>query len=88
MGQDLIAALEQELAGYIRRGLADRAEQVRTELRRLGGLVDATTAAGTVPAESAETTPKKPATRARKPVEPSDEPEAPKTAKTARRPKK
>ena len=85
MASDLIAALEQELAGYLRRGLADRAAQVREELRRLGGLVDATIAAGTVPAEPAETNPKKAATRARKPVEPSEEPEAPKTTKTARK---
>lgn len=88
MAPDLIAALERELAGYLRRGLDDRAEQVREELRRLGGLVDATTAAGTVPVGSAEPSSNKPATRVRKPVEPSNEPEAPKTAKPARKGRK
>ena len=62
----IIAALEQELAGYVRRGLADRADQVRQELRRLGSSVP--TIAETVPPEPAST-PQKPTTSVRKPVE-------------------
>jgi hypothetical protein len=81
----IIAALEAELAGYIRRGLTDRADQVRHALRRLGG--STSTSAETVPTEPAST-PTKPARASRKPVEASEEAEAPKTAKTARRPKK
>ena len=57
----IIAALEQELAAYLRRGLADRADQVREELRRLGGSVP--TIAETVPTESAST-PEEPVRRA------------------------
>lgn len=85
MDQAQIAALEQELAGYIRRGLHDRAEQVRQEVRRLGGSV--TTSAETVPTESVGTT-RKPSKASESPVEATKEAEAPKTAKPARRPKK
>lgn len=60
----LIEALERELAGYIRRGLDQRAESVRAELRRLGRSPGATPRED-VPVEPAET----PATRVRKPVE-------------------
>lgn len=44
----LIAALEQELARYLRRGLTDRAEQVQQEIVRHGGPPGATPR-GTVP---------------------------------------
>lgn len=80
-----IAALERELAGYVLRGLTDRAEQVRQALRRLGG--STSTSAETVPAEAAST-PTKPSKAARKPSKASKEAEAPNTAQTARRPKK
>lgn len=63
----IIAALEAELAGYVRRGLSDRAELVRQELRRLGSPADATIADGTVPVEPAST-PKKATTATRKPA--------------------
>lgn len=39
----LITALEAELAAYLRRGMTDRAEQVRHELRRIVGSVATTT---------------------------------------------
>lgn len=81
----ITAALEAELAGYIRRGLHDRADQVRQVLRRLGGSVS--TSAETVPAEPVGTT-RKPAKPSGSPVEATKEAEAPKTAKPARRPKK
>lgn len=63
----IIAALEHELAGYIRRGLKDRAALVEQELARLGRSPGATPSE-VVPAEPGST-PTKPATRARKPVE-------------------
>jgi hypothetical protein len=78
----LIAALEQELAGYLRRGLPDRADQVREELRRLGGSVP--TIAETVPTEPAST-PQKPTTSVRKPVERVKDAEGIKTPKKPKR---
>lgn len=63
----IIAALEKELAGYIRRGLKDRATLVEQELARLGRSPGATPSE-VVPAEPGGT-PIKPATRARKTVE-------------------
>lgn len=72
----LIDALERELAGYIRRGLTDRADQVRAELRRLGSSERDTTEV--VPPESANP-PQKPATRVTKAPDASKEAEAPKT---------
>lgn len=85
----LIAALEHELADYLRRGKADRAAQVRQELARLGSS-DATHSE-TVPPETGGT-PEKAPTRARKAQERVRDAEPAKTAKTtptpARRPKK
>lgn len=78
----LIAALEQELAGYLRRSLPDRADQVREELRRLGGSVP--TIAETVPTEPAST-PQKPTTSVRKPVERVKDAEGIKTPKKPKR---
>ena len=78
----IIAALEQELAGYLRRGLPDRAEQVRQELRRLGSS-DATIAE-TVPTGPAGT-PQKPTTSVRKPVERVKDAEGIKTPKKPKR---
>lgn len=78
----LIAALEQELAGYLRRGLPDRADQVREELRRLGGSVP--TIAETVPTEPAST-PQKLTTSVRKPVERVKDAEGIKTPKKPKR---
>ncbi len=78
----LIAALEQELAGYLRPGLPDRADQVREELRRLGGSVP--TIDETVPTEAAST-PEEPATRARKPQERVRDAEGIKTPKKPKR---
>ena len=49
----IIAALEKELAGYERRGLKDRANQVRQELTRLGHSM--TTIVETVQAETVDT---------------------------------
>jgi cell division septum initiation protein DivIVA len=49
----IIAALEKELAGYERRGLKDRANQVRQELTRLGRSM--TTIVETVQAETVDT---------------------------------
>lgn len=63
----IIAALEHELAGYIRRGLKERAKLVEQELARLGRSTGATPRE-IVPAEP-DGTPTTPATRARKPVE-------------------
>jgi cell division septum initiation protein DivIVA len=51
--QIIIAALEKELAGYERRGLKDRANQVRQELTRLGHSM--TTIVETVQAETVNT---------------------------------
>lgn len=79
----IIAALEQELAAYLRRGLADRAGQVREELRRLGGSVP--TIAETVPTESAST-PEEPARRARKPQERVRDAEGINTPQPAKKP--
>ena len=78
----IIAALEQELAGYLRRGLPDRAEQVRQELRRLGSS-DATIAE-TVPTGRAGT-PQTPTTSVRKPVERVIDAEGIKTPKKPRK---
>jgi hypothetical protein len=64
----LIAAYEHELAGYRRRGLADRAKLVEEELRRLGRPPGATPR-GDVPAEPAST--------------PTPEPDAPGEPETA-----
>ena len=49
----IIAALEKELAGYERRGLKDRANQVRQELTRLGHSMN--TIVETVQAETVDT---------------------------------
>jgi len=49
----IIAALEKELEGYERRGLKDRANQVRQELTRLGHSM--TTIVETVQAETVNT---------------------------------
>jgi len=49
----IIVALEKELAGYERRGLKDRANQVRQELTRLGHSM--TTIVETVQAETVDT---------------------------------
>jgi len=49
----IIAALEKELAGYERRGLKDRANQVRQELTRLGHSM--TTIVETVQTETVDT---------------------------------
>jgi hypothetical protein len=61
----LIQALELELAGYIRRGLTDRARQVQQELLRLGRST-VSLPAENVPSKS-ESTPTPPATSAQKP---------------------
>ena len=85
----IIAALEQELAGYLRRGLPDRAEQVRQELRRLGSSV--ATIAETVPPEPASTTPEptRAPRRARERVRDAEGIKTPEPAKKpARRPQK
>lgn len=82
----IIKALEQELAGYLRRGLSDRADQVRQELALLGGS-DATIAE-TVPVEEGGTTPEKPVRRARKPVEAPKASEATAPAKPPRKARK
>ena len=56
----LIEALRRELGGYIRRGLTDRAAQVRQELTRLG-CSDGVTPREVVPSEADEpTTPTRP----------------------------
>ena len=74
--ETLIEALEKELAGYVRRGLAQRAKDVETELRRLGWSPNAT-AGDVVPSESAST-PQKPSKAPRKPAEKPKASEAPK----------
>ena len=76
----LIAALEAELAGYLRRGLGSRADAVRAELVRLGRSNGATPAE-VVPSEPDGTPPPKPATRTRKPAEATKKAAAPKTPK-------
>jgi hypothetical protein len=76
----LIRALETELAGYIRRGLNDRANLVRKELIRLGRPTDIPPAVD-VPFES-DSTPTIPATRARK------APQPPKVEPVAKMPEK
>lgn len=79
MDNALIAALEKELAGYIRRGLGARADAVRNELARLGRS-DGDTPAEVVPSEAGGT---QTATRdAKKPIR------APKTADGAKPPKR
>jgi hypothetical protein len=60
-----LQALETELAGYIRRGLTDRARQVQQELLRLGRPT-VTLPAVDVPSESGST-PTTPATSVQKP---------------------
>lgn len=82
----LIHALEQELAGYVRRGLAERAKAVEAELIRLGfSLV--VTPSEVVQAEP-DSTPQKPATRSRKAVETPKPSAAPKTPLVKKKPKK
>jgi hypothetical protein len=79
----IIEALEKELAGYARRGLAARAKQVETELRRLGWS-PGVTPSDDVPTESASTPHEKPAKPARKlakAVEPEPAPKAPRRKK-------
>lgn len=82
----LIAALRAELAGYLRRGLAERAKAVEAELARLGF------SAGATPPEVVQSesgsTPTIPAKRTRKPVEPPKPAEEPKTAPARKKPKK
>lgn len=82
----LIAALRAELAGYLRRGLPERAKAVEQELARLG-LGSSVTADPVVQVEPGGT-PQKAATRARKPVEPSKKAPAPKTPDAKKKPKK
>lgn len=82
----LIAALETELAGYIRRGLSQRADLVRHELSRLGSSAGATPPE-VVPAEPAGT-PEEPATRVRKPVERVSDAKGTKTPAKAQKGKK
>ena len=79
----LIQALELELAGYIRRGLTDRARQVQQELLRLGRPT-VTFAAQDVPFKS-ESTPTTPATSVQKP--PSASKTKPETKTPSRRKK-
>lgn len=79
----LVNALRQELAGYVRRGLPDRAKGVEEELRRLGCLTEATSPVEIVPSEPASTPPK-PSTRVRKPAEAPKAPQAPKSTKRAK----
>jgi hypothetical protein len=82
----LIAALRAELAGYIRRGLAERAKAVEAELARLGF------SAGATPSEVVQpesgSTPTTPAKRTRKPVELPKPAEALKTPLARKKPKK
>lgn len=84
--QTLIAALEQELAGYVRRGLSDRADQVRQELLRLGSSV--ATIAETVPAEPEGIPSPEAATDAERPAAKRKPAPAPKTPEKSRRPRK
>ena len=79
----LIAALERELDGYIRRGLTARADAVRTELARLGCSPGATPRE-VVPSEPGSTPPQKATRRAQKPAPASNKPSAPKTPKRTR----
>lgn len=79
----LIAALEKELAGYIRRGLADRAALVRKELDRLGCPTESPSIE-VVPVEPVGTS-QKPARRATKPAEASKKAAQPKTARTPKK---
>ena len=76
--EPIIEALEVELAGYVRRGLAARAKQVETELRRLGWSPGATPR-DVVPSESVSTPEETPAKPSRKPSKPTKADEAPKT---------
>ncbi|CAB5218954.1 hypothetical protein UFOVP227_14 [uncultured Caudovirales phage] len=76
--ESIIEALEKELAGYARRGLAARAKQVETELRRLGWSPGATPS-DVVPSESASTPHETPAKASRKASKPVKDDEAPKT---------
>jgi hypothetical protein len=79
----LIQALELELAGYIRRGLTDRARQVQQELLRLGRPT-VSLPAEDVPFKS-ESTPTPPATSVQKP--PSASQTKPETKTPSRRKK-
>ena len=79
----LIQALEEELTGYIRRGLTDRARQVQQELLRLGRPT-VTFPAEVVPSKSESTT-TPPATSVHKP--PSASKTKPETKTPSRRKK-
>lgn len=81
----LIEALRRELDGYVRRGMATRADAVRQELIRLGCL-PGDTPSEVVPSES-ESTPQKATTRIRKPAEPTKPAEAPSTPTKRKRAK-
>ena len=81
--ESIIEALEKELAGYVRRGLATRAKAVETELRRLGWSPGATPS-GTVSTEPASTpaeTPAKPSRKLSKPVKAEEAPKTPRRKK-------
>lgn len=82
----LLDALEKELAGYIRRGLSERAESVRAELHRLGGSAGATPPE-IVPSEPVST-PTEPTRSVRKPVERVSDAKGTKTPKKAEKGKK
>lgn len=82
----LIEALERELHGYVRRGLSDRAGQVRQELLRLGSSV--ATIAETVPAEPESTHAPDPASDAEKPATASKKATATKTPAKPRKARK
>lgn len=75
----LISALQAELAGYVRRGLKDRAKAVEQELRRLGSS-SAVAAVEAVPAEAAST-PQNATRSVRKPSKASKPVAGTKTAK-------
>lgn len=81
--ETLIAALERELDGYVRRGLTVKADAVREELARLG-CSPGDTPREVVPSEPGGTPPAKPARRATKPAPASKKPTAPKTPKKPR----
>ncbi len=81
--ETIIEALEKELAGYARRGLAARAKQVETELRRLGWSPDSTPS-DNVPSESASTPQELPAKapgKASKAAKAEEAPKAPRRRK-------
>jgi hypothetical protein len=79
----LIEALRRELAGYIRRGLAERAKAVEAELDRLGFPIGATPR-GVVQTEPVSTPPT-PTKRAVKPSKAPDKAPADKTPPTRRK---